>query len=219
MLVDNIGLLNFIGNLTSASPANKTNSTGTNDTASTNNTMSANTTDGSVTSETTGREEVAIKDIGVPGSESKTEDDTSIERNAATELTGARASTDDTVGESSSAEDKRTDAGTPSEGIQSHIRVSDSSDSSDAVEAEMPSPDGAAVMQSNSSQENVTLDSSTSNSSQPVNSTLHPCSCALVLFYSRQCPYSVEFAPQFNALARAFPNLPLLAFDMTNDTR
>ena len=35
--------------------------------------------------------------------------------------------------------------------------------------------------------------------------------CALVLFYRAGCPFCADLAPSYNALGRAFPQLPVLA--------
>lgn len=37
--------------------------------------------------------------------------------------------------------------------------------------------------------------------------------CVLVLFYARACPFSAHAAPHFNALARAYPDVKLVALD------
>lgn len=37
--------------------------------------------------------------------------------------------------------------------------------------------------------------------------------CLLVFFHARACPFSAHAAPHFNALARAFPNVRLVALD------
>ncbi|XP_059048700.1 thioredoxin domain-containing protein 15 [Achroia grisella] len=37
--------------------------------------------------------------------------------------------------------------------------------------------------------------------------------CVLVLFYARPCPFSAHAAPHFNALARSYPNVRLVALD------
>ncbi|CAK1587206.1 unnamed protein product [Parnassius mnemosyne] len=37
--------------------------------------------------------------------------------------------------------------------------------------------------------------------------------CILVLFFARACPFSAHAAPHFNALARAYPNIKLVALD------
>lgn len=37
--------------------------------------------------------------------------------------------------------------------------------------------------------------------------------CVVVLFYSKQCPFSCGAAPHFNALARAFPDLKIVAIN------
>lgn len=37
--------------------------------------------------------------------------------------------------------------------------------------------------------------------------------CVLVLFFARACPFSAHAAPHFNALARAYPNVKLVALD------
>lgn len=39
--------------------------------------------------------------------------------------------------------------------------------------------------------------------------------CFLVLFYVTWCPFSAKLAPIFNALPKAFPNLDILAFDVS----
>jgi hypothetical protein len=39
--------------------------------------------------------------------------------------------------------------------------------------------------------------------------------CFLVLFYVPWCPFSTRLAPIYNALPKAFPNLDLLAFDVS----
>lgn len=39
--------------------------------------------------------------------------------------------------------------------------------------------------------------------------------CFLVLFYVPWCPFSARLAPLFNALPKAFPNLDILAFDVS----
>jgi hypothetical protein len=39
--------------------------------------------------------------------------------------------------------------------------------------------------------------------------------CFLVLFYVPWCPFSARLAPIYNALPRAFPNLDILAFDIS----
>lgn len=41
--------------------------------------------------------------------------------------------------------------------------------------------------------------------------------CALVMFYAPWCPYSVEFARQFNAIGRTFRELPVLAIDYSEN--
>lgn len=38
-------------------------------------------------------------------------------------------------------------------------------------------------------------------------------SCVLVLFYARACPFSAHAAPHFNALARSYPNVKMVALD------
>ncbi|PIK49339.1 hypothetical protein BSL78_13798 [Apostichopus japonicus] len=42
--------------------------------------------------------------------------------------------------------------------------------------------------------------------------------CAVVLFFSRQCPFSVEMAPDFNALGRAFPGVDIMAVDVSQSS-
>ncbi|XP_049876409.1 thioredoxin domain-containing protein 15 [Pectinophora gossypiella] len=37
--------------------------------------------------------------------------------------------------------------------------------------------------------------------------------CVLVLFYARACPFSAHAAPHFNALARSYPNVKMVALD------
>lgn len=37
--------------------------------------------------------------------------------------------------------------------------------------------------------------------------------CAMVMFYAPWCPYSVDFARKFNALGRAYKELPVLAVE------
>ncbi|CAF4878632.1 unnamed protein product [Pieris macdunnoughi] len=37
--------------------------------------------------------------------------------------------------------------------------------------------------------------------------------CVLVLFYARACPFSAHAAPHFNALARSYPNIKMVALD------
>ncbi|KAF9419460.1 hypothetical protein HW555_003960 [Spodoptera exigua] len=37
--------------------------------------------------------------------------------------------------------------------------------------------------------------------------------CLLVFFYARACPFSAKAAPHFNALARAFPDVKMVALD------
>lgn len=37
--------------------------------------------------------------------------------------------------------------------------------------------------------------------------------CILVLFHARACPFSAHAAPHFNALARAYPNVKMVALD------
>lgn len=37
--------------------------------------------------------------------------------------------------------------------------------------------------------------------------------CLLVFFYARACPFSAKAAPHFNALARAYPNVKMVALD------
>lgn len=37
--------------------------------------------------------------------------------------------------------------------------------------------------------------------------------CAVVMVYASWCPYSVDFARQFNALGRSFKELPVVALD------
>lgn len=37
--------------------------------------------------------------------------------------------------------------------------------------------------------------------------------CCLVLFYARACPFSAHAAPHFNALARSYPNVKMVALD------
>lgn len=44
-------------------------------------------------------------------------------------------------------------------------------------------------------------------------------SCTVVLFYSRQCPFSYMAAPHFNSLARAFPDIKLAAVNSIEDSR
>lgn len=39
----------------------------------------------------------------------------------------------------------------------------------------------------------------------------NPHHCAVILFYSTQCIYSMDMAPNYNALARAFPQIDILA--------
>ena len=41
----------------------------------------------------------------------------------------------------------------------------------------------------------------------------HVNGCVLVMFYGDWCPYSVEFAPVYNALGRRFPDLLVVAMD------
>nr|CDS31701.1 thioredoxin domain containing protein 15 [Hymenolepis microstoma] len=38
--------------------------------------------------------------------------------------------------------------------------------------------------------------------------------CSLVFIYARWCPFSMALAPSINALARAFPQLPVIAIDV-----
>lgn len=42
-----------------------------------------------------------------------------------------------------------------------------------------------------------------------------PSDCFLVLFYASWCKFSARVAPFYNALPRAFPNLDILAFDVS----
>lgn len=42
--------------------------------------------------------------------------------------------------------------------------------------------------------------------------------CALVLFFSRQCPFSIKMAPNYNALGRAFPGLDIMAVDVSQSS-
>lgn len=37
--------------------------------------------------------------------------------------------------------------------------------------------------------------------------------CVLVLFYARACPFSAHAAPHYNALARSYPNVKMVALD------
>lgn len=37
--------------------------------------------------------------------------------------------------------------------------------------------------------------------------------CVLVLFFARACPFSAHAAPHFNALARSYPNIKMVALD------
>ncbi|XP_072944811.1 thioredoxin domain-containing protein 15 [Epargyreus clarus] len=37
--------------------------------------------------------------------------------------------------------------------------------------------------------------------------------CVLVLFYAKACPFSAHAAPHFNALARSYPNIKMVALD------
>lgn len=39
--------------------------------------------------------------------------------------------------------------------------------------------------------------------------------CAVVMFYAPWCPYSVDFARQFNALGRSYRQLPVLAVEFS----
>lgn len=41
--------------------------------------------------------------------------------------------------------------------------------------------------------------------------------CAVVMFYAAWCPYSVDFARQFNALGRSYKELPVVAVDFTEN--
>ena len=43
-----------------------------------------------------------------------------------------------------------------------------------------------------------------------------PAVCSLVLFYASWCPFSAKAAPHYNALARLFPDLVLLAVDASH---
>lgn len=38
--------------------------------------------------------------------------------------------------------------------------------------------------------------------------------CAIVMFYAPWCPFSVDFAPQFNAMGRSYKELPVIAVDI-----
>lgn len=40
-----------------------------------------------------------------------------------------------------------------------------------------------------------------------------PAPCILALFYAHTCPFSAMAAPHFNALARAFPSVKLIAIN------
>jgi thiol-disulfide isomerase/thioredoxin len=44
-------------------------------------------------------------------------------------------------------------------------------------------------------------------------------SCVLVLFYAAWCPYSIDFTPTYNALAKYFPQLTVLAMDFGNENQ
>jgi hypothetical protein len=46
-------------------------------------------------------------------------------------------------------------------------------------------------------------------------SEANPNDCFLVLFYAPWCRFSVKLAPIYNALPKAFPNLDIMAFDVT----
>lgn len=41
--------------------------------------------------------------------------------------------------------------------------------------------------------------------------------CAVVMFYAARCPYSVDFARNFNALGRSFKELPIMAVDFAEN--
>lgn len=43
--------------------------------------------------------------------------------------------------------------------------------------------------------------------------------CTIILFYSKQCPFSYMAAPHFNALARAFPDIKTAALDSVKESR
>ncbi|XP_077294341.1 thioredoxin domain-containing protein bug [Arctopsyche grandis] len=43
--------------------------------------------------------------------------------------------------------------------------------------------------------------------------------CTVVLFFSKQCPFSYMAAPHFNSLARSFPDLKLAALDSVKHSR
>lgn len=40
-----------------------------------------------------------------------------------------------------------------------------------------------------------------------------PASCVLALFYAHTCPFSAMVAPHFNALARTFPSIKMIAIN------
>ncbi len=58
----------------------------------------------------------------------------------------------------------------------------------------------------------VELEQILENSSIPDANT-----CAVVMFYAPWCPYSVEFAPKFNALGRSFRELRVLGIDYSSN--
>ena len=43
--------------------------------------------------------------------------------------------------------------------------------------------------------------------------------CAVVLFYAKWCYFSAKLAPMYNAVGRAFPGVPVLAFDAYTHNR
>lgn len=43
--------------------------------------------------------------------------------------------------------------------------------------------------------------------------------CYVLLFFARWCQFSVRFAPYFNALARTFPGLDFVAYDVSKSLR
>lgn len=197
ILVNSSALLNFIGNLTSASKPNYTNYTNV-----TNGTLFAEA--GAVLS---GENSTLEMTVNSSQSESKpTEEDPNTNVLADTEE--SKFAPQPTNEESLSVVSK-----------SSMVSVSDSGKATDGAtqnEKEIPTPDQLASPDGEAVGEAQT--EGVSRNDSVANSTLHPCACALVLFYSRYCPFSVELAPLFNALARVYPQLPLLAFDMINDS-
>lgn len=68
-------------------------------------------------------------------------------------------------------------------------------------------------------QSNLTEISKNSNEKSSQEGKTNSTTCVLVLFYARWCLFSSQAAPHFNALARYYPDIKIVAIDASKYQR